>query len=110
MNSTSLPEANELAVAVIDDLSSGHWSRVSEQVDPAVRDQLSEDILAAAWNQIIGLAGAYRGHGEPESTRVGDVTISDTPLFFLAGDFKARISFLDDRRIVGLFILTSESG
>lgn len=105
MNTTPLPGVAELAASVVEDLASGRWTRVTERFDPTMRDGLSEDALAAAWAQIIGLAGAFEGRGEPEATRAGDVTITNTPLSFEAGDYTARIAFRDDRAIAGLHIL-----
>ncbi|QUX26681.1 DUF3887 domain-containing protein [Nocardiopsis akebiae] len=105
MNTTPLPGAAELAVSVIEDLASGRWSHVTERFDPAMSDGLSQDALAAAWAQIIGLVGAFEGHGEPEAARAGDVTVTNTPLSFEAGDYTARIAFRDDRTVAGLHIL-----
>lgn len=64
----------------------------------------SEEALAAAWAQITGLSGAYESHGVPDIARAGDMTITNTPVAFEAGDYTARISFHDDRSIAGLFI------
>jgi hypothetical protein len=108
MNTTPLPGVAELAASVIEDLASGRWARVVEQFDPAMRDGLSEDALAAAWAQIIGLSGAFEGLGEPEVTRASDVTITNTSLSFEAGDYTARIAFRDDRTIAGLHILDEQ--
>lgn len=105
MNTTPLSGVAELAASTIEDLASGHWARVTEQFDPTMSDGLSEDALAAAWAQIVGLSGAFEGRGEPEVTRAGDVTITNTPLSFEAGDYTARIAFRDDRAIAGLHIL-----
>jgi Protein of unknown function (DUF3887) len=105
MNTTPLPGVAALATAVIDDLAAARWSLVAEQFDPTMRDGLSEDALAAAWAQIVGLSGAFEQHGQPEVARAGDVTITDTPLAFEAGDYTARITFRDDRTIAGLHIL-----
>ncbi|WP_433702067.1 DUF3887 domain-containing protein [Nocardiopsis sp. CA-288880] len=109
MNTTPLPGAAELAASVIGDLAAGQWTRVTEQFDPAMRDGLSEDALAAAWAQIVGLSGALEGRGEPEVARAGDVTVTNTPLSFEAGDYTARIAFRDDRAIAGLHILEGKT-
>jgi hypothetical protein len=105
MNTTPLPGAAELAASVIADLAAGRWSLVTDRFDPAMRDGLSEDALAAAWAQIVGLAGAFEGHREPEVARAADVTVTNTPLSLEAGDYTARIAFRDDRTIAGLHIL-----
>ncbi len=105
MNTTPLTGAADLAASVIEDLTAGRWSRVTEKFDPAMRDGLSEDALAAAWAQIVGLSGAFEGHGAPEVARAGDVTVTNTPLSLEAGDYTARIAFRDDGTIAGLHIL-----
>lgn len=105
MNTTPLPEAAALATSVLRDLVSGQWSRVTERFDPAMRDSLPEEALAAAWRQIVGLSGSFEKHGEPETARAADVTITNTPISMEAGDYTARITFRDDRTIAGLHIL-----
>lgn len=109
MTTPPLPDAAELAVAVIDDLVSGRWASIAEQFDPAMRDGLSEDALAAAWTQVVGLAGALESHGEPEVLRAGDVTVTNTALWLEAGDYMARIAFRDDRTIAGLHIVDAKT-
>lgn len=109
MNTTPLPEAATLAGTVIGDLAAGRWHAVAERFDATMRDGLSEEALAAAWAQIIGLSGAFEGHGEPDVTRAGDITITNTPLAFEAGDYIARISWRDDHSIAGLFILNESA-
>lgn len=109
MNNTPLPGTAELATSVIEDLAAGHWARVTEQFDPTMRDGLSEDALAAAWAQIVGLTGAYEGRGEPEVARADEVTVTNTRISFEAGDYTARITFRDDRSIAGLHILEKQT-
>ncbi|SDE15199.1 DUF3887 domain-containing protein [Auraticoccus monumenti] len=109
MDTTPLDGVAELAASVIEDLATGRWSRVTDQFDPTMRDGLSEDALAAAWAQIVGLSGAYEGHGEPTAVRAGDVTITTTALALEAGDYTVRTTFRDDRTIAGLHILEGQS-
>lgn len=109
ITSHPLPDAAELAVAVIEDLVSGRWTPIVEQFDPAMRDGLSEDALAAAWTQVIGLSGTLESHGEPEVLRAGDVTITNTALWLEAGDYTARIAFRDDQTIAGLHLLEGKA-
>ncbi len=109
MNTTPLPGVAELAASVIQDLAAGQWSRVTEQFDPTMRDGLSEDALAAAWAQIVGLSGGFEEHGQPEAVRAGDVTITNTALSMEAGDYTARITFRDDRTIAGLHIMGGQA-
>ncbi|MFC7675772.1 DUF3887 domain-containing protein [Mycolicibacterium sp. GCM10028919] len=105
MDTTPLAGADELARTVIDDLAHTRWADVSARFDATMRDRLPDEGLAEAWAHIVGLAGAYEGHGDTEVVRAGDFTTTNTPLSFEAGDFVARITFRDDRTLAGLYIL-----
>ncbi|HJT93631.1 MAG TPA: DUF3887 domain-containing protein [Mycobacterium sp.] len=109
MNTSPLPEADELARTVIDDLAHARWADVSARFDATMRDRLTEEGLAEAWAHIVGLAGAYESHGDTDAARAGDFTTTNTPLAFEAGDFVARITFRDDRTIAGLYILSPDA-
>ncbi|WP_285039950.1 DUF3887 domain-containing protein [Plantibacter sp. lyk4-40-MEA-4] len=109
MNTTPLSDATTLAVTVIDDLAAGRWEDVTARFDPTMRDGLPATALAAAWAQIAGLAGSYESHAEPQASRAADITVTNTPLAFEAGDYVARIAFRDDRTIAGLHILDAAS-
>ena len=105
MNTTPSSDAIPMAETVIDALSRGAWDEVTDRFDTQMRHGLTGEGLAAAWAQIIGMAGAYERRGETEAERAADITITNTPLAFEAGDFIARISFRDDQTIAGLYIL-----
>ena len=105
----ALPQADELARTVIDDLAHSRWSDISARFDAIMRDGLSEEELAAGWAQITGSVGSYQSHGETASARTGDVTTTNTPLHFEAGNFVARIAFRDDHTIAGLYILNPDA-
>jgi hypothetical protein len=109
MNTSPLPDAVELARAVIDDHAHGRWADITARFDDTMRAGLTEEGLAEAWAYIAGLAGAYESHGDTDVVRAGDFTITNTPLAFEAGDFVARITFRDDRTIAGLFILNPDA-
>lgn len=109
MNTSPLPEADELARRVIDDLAHARWADVSARFDATMRDRLTDEGLAEAWAHIVGLAGAYESHGDTDAVRAGDFTTTNTPLIFEAGDFVARITFRDDRTIAGLYILNPDA-
>lgn len=109
MNTAALPEADELARTVIDDLARARWGEVCARFDATMRDRLTEEGLAEAWAHIAGLAGTYEGRGDTEASRAGDFTTTNTPLRFEAGDFVARITFRDDRTLAGLYILNPDA-
>lgn len=105
----ALPEAEELARTVIDDLAHARWANVTARFDARMRDGLTEEELAAGWAQIVGSAGDYQSHGDVDAIGVGDITTTNTPLSFERGAFVARITFRDDRTIAGLYILDPET-
>ncbi len=109
MNTSPLPDAVELARAVIDDHAHGRWADITARFDETMRAGLTEEGLAEAWAYIAGLAGAYEKHGDTATLRAGDFTVTNTPLTFEAGDFVARITFRDDRTIAGLYILNPDA-
>lgn len=109
MNTTPFADAAPIAATVIDDLAGGRWEAVTARFDTTMRTGLSADALAAAWAQIVGLAGSYEGRGDTEANRAADITVTNTSLRFEAGDYVARIAFRDDHAIAGLHILKPES-
>lgn len=109
MDTTPLPEAAALAETVIDDVAHARWSEVVARFDQTVGERLNAEGLAAAWAQVVGTVGAYESHGEVSVARASDLTVTNTPLAFEAGDFVARIAFRDDQTIAGLFLLRAES-
>lgn len=108
LDAPPIPDAAELASAVVNDLAIGKWARITERFDPAMRDSLSEDALAAAWAQIQALSGALERVGETEVVRAVDVTVTHTPLAMEAGDYTARIAFRDDKTIAGLHLIEAK--
>jgi len=108
MDTTPLPEAADLAAAVIDDLARSRWADVVARFDATVAERLTAEGLAAAWAQVVGTVGGYERHGEVAVARAADFTVTNTPLAFEAGDMVARISFRDDRSIAGLYLLPPE--
>jgi len=108
LNTRALPEAGELARAIIDDLAHERWADIRARFDDTMRDGLSEQELAEAWAHIVGLAGEYESHGDTAAARTGDFTTTNTPLTFGAGAFVARITFRDDHTVAGLYILNPD--
>lgn len=108
MNTSPLPEADDLARSVIDDLVHTRWAEVRARFDATMRDGLTEEGLAAGWAQIVGLVGAYESHADTVAVRTGDFTTTDTLLSFEAGEIVGRIAFRDDRTIAGLYLLNPE--
>lgn len=105
-----LPEADELARTVVDDLTHTRWAEVIARFDETLRAELSEKELAAGWRKITRRAGTYQGRGETHVARRGDLTVTTTPLAFATGEFVARITFRDDHTIAGLYLHKPDPG
>lgn len=103
-----VPGTRELAGQLFGDLAAGRWAAVCAQFGPAVAARLDPSGLAAAWAQVIGMAGEFERRGEPSAYRAGDYTVVDVPLFFEAGDRTGRVSYDQDARVAGLFFLPTE--
>jgi hypothetical protein len=103
-----VPGARELAGRLFGDLAAGRWAAVCAQFGPAVAARLDPAGLAAAWAQVIGMAGEFERRGEPSAYRAGDYTVVDVLLFFEAGERTGRVSYDQDARVAGLFFLPTE--
>ena len=103
-----VPGARELAGQLFGDLVAGRWAAVCAQFGPAVAARLDPAGLAAAWAQVIGMAGEFERQGEPSAARAGDYTVVDVPLFFEAGERTGRVSYDQEARVAGLFFLPIE--
>jgi hypothetical protein len=103
-----VPGARELAAQLFGDLAAGRWAAVCAQFGPAVAARLDPSGLAAAWAQVIGMAGEFERRGAPMAYRAGDYTVVDVPLFFEAGERTGRVSYDQAARVTGLFFLPTE--
>ena len=109
MNDSVLEGAGELAAQVFVDLSAADWAAVHARFDDAMARGLPPEQLADTWAQMIGTVGAFEGQGEPFARRLGPWTAVDIPLHFEAGDLVGRVSYRDDRRIAGLYLLAPDA-
>jgi len=109
MNTTPLADAPNLTRTILDDLTAGSWTAVTARFDATMSEALSDDGLGEVWAQIIGQVGALERRGTTQSSRAGELTITNTPLTFEAGDLTARITFRDDRSIAGLYFLEPQA-
>jgi hypothetical protein len=105
LSTTPLAEATTLAAAVIDELAAGDWAKVLARFDTVMTERLPESALAPAWAYLVAQSGAFEGRGESTAVRAADLTVTNTPLAFEAGDYTARITFRDDTTIAGLYLL-----
>ncbi len=64
--------------------------------------------LAAAWAQVVGMAGEYQGMGEPVAHQAGDYTVVDVPLRFEAAELTGRVSYDRAGQVSGLFFRNND--
>ena len=100
-----LRDAGGRAMALLDDLVAGHWAAVCATFDDNVAAKLDDTKLAAAWAQVIGMAGRYERRGAASVYQAGDYTVVDVPLSFEAAERVGRTSYDRDGRVAGLFFL-----
>ena len=100
-----LPGAAERAAALIADVADQRWEQATADFDQRMAKALDARGLAAAWAQVIGMAGEYEGMGEPVAHQTGDYTVVDVPLRFEAAEMTGRVSYTRAGQVAGLFFL-----
>ena len=95
--------ANAIVAAVLD----GRMDEARQSFNAQVTEAFTDEVRGSALATVAGLVGAFEGfgEGEPFVRRIGDHTVVDLPLCYEAGDMKARVSFDQDEKVAGLFIL-----
>lgn len=108
MDKTTLDRADARALEIFTALAAARWDAAGADFDPTMAEGLPAAGRADAWAAVVGTVGAYERAGEPFVRRLGDHTVVDVPLVFEAGDMTGRVSFHDDGRVAGLFVLDPE--
>ena len=105
MSDAILPGAAGRAAALLADVAEQRWEQATSGFDQRMAKALDARGLAAAWAQVIGLAGTYQGMGEPVAHQAGDYTVVDVPLRFEAAEMTGRVSYDHAGQVAGLFFL-----
>jgi hypothetical protein len=100
-----LPGATERAAVLLADVAEQRWEQATSGFDQRMAKALDARRLAAAWAQVVGMAGAYEGMGEPVAHQAGDYTVVDVPLRFEAAEMTGRVSYDRAGQVAGLFFL-----
>lgn len=110
MNAAILPGAADAAVGVFVSLAEGNWDEARRDFDEKVAQALPDaDTVAAMWAALAGRYGRYEHQmGEPFAHQLGDYTVVDVPLRFEVGEQVGRVSFSQDGKVAGLFVLPPE--
>jgi len=99
------PDLAAKAEQVTADLAAGNFSAVSAQFDATVSAGLSASALAAAWQQVAGPLGAYKGHGTPifKALTPGYQTFF-VPTQFESGSIEVQVAFDSSGKIAGFYL------
>lgn len=108
MATSMIPDAAGRAAGLFADLAEQRWDQARADFNAQVAAKLDAAGLAAAWAQVIGMAGAYEGMGDPVAHQAGDYTVVDVPLYFEAAAQNGRVSYDRSGKIAGLFFLNSQ--
>ncbi|NGN64062.1 DUF3887 domain-containing protein [Streptomyces sp. A7024] len=109
MSKAALPGAANRATELFIDWIEGRHDAIVTRFDATMTAQLPPAGLAAAWAEVIGMAGAYERMGEPRVRQLGDHTVVDIPLEFEAGPMKGRATFSKEGEVSGLFVLSPDT-
>jgi len=102
------PDAAGRAAALFADIAEQRWEQACADFNAQVAAKLDAARLAAVWAQVIGLAGAYEGMGDPVAHQAGDYTVVDVPLYFEAATQTGRVSYDRAGKVAGLFFLRNQ--
>ena len=93
------------ALGLTADMVSGNFSAVSSQFDATMSAGLSTAALEAAWQQVAGPLGAYKGHAAP----IFKVLTPGYQTFFIPTDFRSgsievQLAFDSRAKVAGLYL------
>lgn len=108
MAQTVVPGATEHAIALLVDLIAGHYEQVRHDFDHTMLAAVDTAKLADTLAKVASMVGTYEGMGEPFTRAQGSLTVVDVPLRFEAGEMTGRVSYRDDGKVAGLFVVRPE--
>ena len=108
MSDSILAGAAERAAVLIADVAEQRWEQATAGFGQRMTQALDAQGLAAAWAQVVGMAGEYQGMGEPVAHQAGDYTVVDVPLRFEAAELTGRVSYDRAGQVSGLFFRNND--
>ncbi|HEX4703259.1 MAG TPA: DUF3887 domain-containing protein [Pseudonocardiaceae bacterium] len=105
MSKALLPGAAERAVSLLTDYVDGRYDRLKQDFDAAMTALLDDAKLDAGRAQLASMVGAYEGMDEPATRAFGEHTVVSVPMRFEAATMTGRVSFSQDGKVAGLFVL-----
>lgn len=110
--STATPTSPDTGAGLVDrakevvrDIFAGEYEAVRADFDETMLAEVSEDRIAQARANLEGELGTFESLGEPAVLERGELTVFNIPLLMSEGEGEARITYWDDGRIAGLYLL-----
>ncbi len=98
------PVLKPITRSVVADLAAHRWSAVRGRFDDRMTSSLSEADLAAAWEQVVALNGAFLDVVSVRTARAEGATVQTARCRFARGDADVQIAYDDGHRISGLYL------
>jgi Protein of unknown function (DUF3887) len=84
------------------------FASATAHFDSTMKEKLSAQALASAWDQYQQQFGTYESHGDPQDVARGNLTVVNIPLKMAKMPGEFRVTFHDgDGTIAGLYLLKS---
>jgi len=97
------------ATKVVEHWRDRRWEELVAGFDATLTERLGTDQLQSAWDQVEAMVGFLQGIGRPSVVCRGPFHVVDVPLDFERGPMKARVTYDQEGRISGLFVLHPET-
>ncbi|MGW1517271.1 DUF3887 domain-containing protein [Streptomyces sp. NPDC002287] len=99
------PSYERPALDTLAEVVRGDFSAVTARFDPALRRQVSPQVLEQSWAAYQAQFGRYVSHGKPRQQDSGAGTVVSVPLRLAKGPGEFRVTFNGDGHMVGLYFL-----
>lgn len=116
----SIAHIREATERVFDLISTGSYDQLQPLIHPEVREELPASLIAETWARALSDVGSKESFADthvafPAGERIEDddeilgTVVGVTTLNCEAGELVGRVAFDDQRRIVGLLIMTPDT-
>ncbi|MGR4878073.1 DUF3887 domain-containing protein [Streptomyces sp. LARHCF249] len=96
---------DRIATQTLNDIVNGKFTAATARFDATMRELLSPDALAEAWETYQDKFGRYQSHGDPKDVTFGEFTVVNVPLRMEREPGEFRVTFHKDGSIAGLLFL-----
>lgn len=97
--------ADQLAVAVVDNLAGSNVAAATTDFSPAMAQMLPAANLTQKWKHYQEVLGDYRSHGQPQDIAQGPLTVVNVPLSMAQKPGQLRVTVDQSGHVAGLFLI-----